>query len=294
MMNLFLPFTDDKDLLLLSIFNDFLINNQSKLLYEDCKIYAIYGTPAGAIWNGGRAMALYLPRWNYNQIRERVNYFNQRNINVHLTFTNNLLESEHLNDNYCNMILDAVDNGHPNCVIVASDILKNYIKETHPGLKLSASIVLGNSLDLVQQRIYDYDYVVCYKKRNVLDYLNTLPLKFMDKIEVILTECCANCPHPLAHATYDSQSNLKQDFEKLFKCYYDTHENKKLPIENPNALMPIENCFNMGINKFKVSGRGENVRSNLLTWIMLFVKEEYRNEVFEELWKKYITSDQLF
>ena len=295
MFNLFLPFTDDRDILMLSIFNDFIINNQDKLKYNDCKLFSVYGTFPGTIWNGGRSLDNYFPKMNKKQIEERIKFFNDKNIKVHLTFTNNMLEMHHLNDQYCNDILSIADNNKDNCVIIGSELLRKYIKENHPNLKLSASITLGNDFDIFKNRLnQNYDYVVCYPKKNILEYLSTLGQSDIDRVEVLLSTSCANCPKVLQHSTFDSINNLNQNFETLYKCYYISNSPIPLSDKDENSIRPVEQCLDLGINKFKYNGRGENVRINLQSNIKRIVKLEYQEKVFKDLWNIYINSEQLF
>lgn len=297
MMNLLLPYVDDDDILMALVFQNYIKNNKDKLKYdEDINLYAIYGCPPGAIWNGGRALRHFHPKQTYKQISERINFLNDLGIQVHITFSNNLLKEEHLNDEYCNMILSILDNDKNNCVIVNSDLLKNYIRKTHPNLKITGSITQGNSLEILQERVsQDYDYLVCYKKRGIINFISTLHKKDIDKIEIMVTESCAQCECTLAHSTADSQSNLDQDFYNTFKCYYRSHPTPPYPdLHSPNFLVPLQQCFELGINKFKFSGRGEHVDNNLKNWILYLISPDYKDIVFDEVFDEYKKQEQLF
>lgn len=290
MFNVFLPFVDDRDCLMLSLLSDFLINNPNKTQYSECKLYAIYGTFPGAIWNGGRSLDHYFPRWSNNHIKKCVNFFNKKNIKIHLTFTNTMLNQSHLSDQYCNEILNIIDNGNDNCVIVASPLLKNYIQKTHPNLKISGSIMAGNHFDIFKQRINeDYDYVVIYPKKEIIEYLKHESQDILNKIEVLLSPSCAHCPIVSKHSDFDSLNNLKQDFKQHYHCYYKDHD-----IPSNDDLVFAEECLDIGINKFKYSGRGENVYSNLLSSIKRLIKPEYQEETFNYIWNLYINTTELF
>ena len=79
MMNLFFPYVDDDDILMALVFQDYIQNNKEKLRYnEETKLYAIYGCPPGAIWNGGRALRHFHPRQTYKQIYDRINFLNKK------------------------------------------------------------------------------------------------------------------------------------------------------------------------------------------------------------------------
>lgn len=63
MMNLLLPYVDDDDILMSLVFQNYIKNNKNQLRYnEDVKLYALYGCPPGAIWNGGRALRHFHPK----------------------------------------------------------------------------------------------------------------------------------------------------------------------------------------------------------------------------------------
>lgn len=191
------------------------------------------------------------------------------------------------------MILSALDNGNNNCVIVNSDLLKNYIRKTHPNLKITGSITQGNNLEILQARIdQDYDYLVCYKKQAIINFISSCPQEVIDKIEVMVTESCAQCECPLAHATADSRSNLNQEFYNTFKCYYRDHPTPPHPSEDsPDFLVALPVCFELGINKFKFSGRGEHVDTNLRTWIRNLIIPEYWDVAFNEVFEEYKKSE---
>lgn len=296
MFNLFLPFVDDKDFIMLTLFQDYLKNNPEKLQYKESVIFAEYGTFPRAIWNGGRSLQNYLPKMKPHHIEERIQYLNNQNIHLHLTFTNNLLTPELLSDEYCNMILEILNQYKENCIIVASPLLQKYIRKNYPNLKLAASITCGNSIELFKKEINeDFDYVVGYPKKGILEYVSTLSRYDKERVEILLSSGCANCPWVVKHATFDSVNNLSQDFEKFFKCYYSDPNFKHLPDQwEPDFVLSAQDCLDAGINKFKYAGRGENVHINLSVNIEKLIKPEFQKEAFETIWKKYLDSEQLF
>lgn len=195
-----------------------------------------------------------------------------------MTFTNSLLEKEHLDDDYCNLILTLLDNGNNNAVIVNSPILEEYIKHNYPNLLLVSSITKGNDFQTFKTALWSDNYymVVAYPKLEILNYIKQLPESMKMKVELLTdTECCY-CKCNFKHYNQESFNNLYNTYITEHQCY------KSLPNyswEKESSLLRIEekvivdyNLFNtIGIKNFKFQGRGENLDSLLRgTCIKLF------------------------
>jgi hypothetical protein len=75
---------------------------------DDYEIGSVYGTFPGAIWNGGRAVFGVMSK---KDIKLVLDNYNKLGIPVRFTWTNSLLEEKHLNDTYCNLIMELANNG---------------------------------------------------------------------------------------------------------------------------------------------------------------------------------------
>ena len=291
-INLILPATDDRHLQILFFLNDFILKHPDLLLYPMTRVYAIYGCPAGAIWNGGRTIGQPYPRLNISQIKSRFNFLNNNNIRIYLTFSNSLLTYEHLKDEYCNNILK-IANESPigNGVIVTSDILKTYIQENYPNLKLISSITSGNSIDNFEKKIQqDYDQIVAYPKKKILLDIMSMDEKEKERIEILMTTACANCPNDIYHYMTDSKNNLEQNLDRPFPCPHI----KKVAINDDNTICSFEECLKAGVTKFKFAGRGDPAKVNLQYFINFITKPEYQNFVFNEIYNNYLFSESVF
>ena len=67
------------------------------------------------------------PRSNMDKIIKTYNAFD---VPVRFTWTNSLLEEKHLNDTYCNLIMELANNGR-NQVLVNRDVLGDYLRKTY-------------------------------------------------------------------------------------------------------------------------------------------------------------------
>jgi hypothetical protein len=64
--------------------------------YDWCDIGSIYGAPGDALWGGGRV------GYGESTAAEVISLMNEFNISARLTFSNSLLQKEHLSDRECN------------------------------------------------------------------------------------------------------------------------------------------------------------------------------------------------
>jgi hypothetical protein len=101
------------------------IFQHEKFKFRDCEIGAIYGAPQNTIWNGGRIRYA-----TYTDINNVKNWSIDENINCALTFTNCLIEENHLDNIYCNELARLFETEN-NSIIIHSPILENYLREEY-------------------------------------------------------------------------------------------------------------------------------------------------------------------
>ena len=167
-----------------------LFRRHREYFYEWCDIGSIYGAPADCLWGGGRVgtgecdadRALALMR--------------EYSVSARLTFSNSLLQKEHLSDRRCNALCARfVESRDPqNGVIVHSDLLAEYLKRTYPNLYLVSSTtkVLTDFAQLQRELARaEFRYVVPdFRLNKALDRLAALPAPMKDKVEFLANECC--------------------------------------------------------------------------------------------------------
>ncbi len=258
-----------------------LIEEKEYYFKSDFKIGSIYGSFPNFIWNGGRTvfgMQLYI-----EEMKEIVDYFNNRNIPVRFTFTNSMINETHLYDTLGNQLLKNVEN-NLNEILVNNQLLEDYIRKNYPKFKFISSTTKGlNEDELKAELNKDYKLVVLdYTHNNEWEYID----KFdnLDKLEILVNEVCIeNCPIRKQH--YDNLSKQQINFSrKKYKCKFkekelnDFHTTQKRKHFVSNDLINTE-YIPRGIVNFKIEGRGAPVENLIESYIYYFVKEEYKDRV---------------
>ena len=100
-----------------------LYREHREYFYDWCEIGSIYGAPPDCIWGGGRA------GFGDQSAKEVLALLREYGISARLTFSNSLLQKEHLRDPKCNALcaLFEADSGVQNGVIVHSELLPEYL-----------------------------------------------------------------------------------------------------------------------------------------------------------------------
>lgn len=177
--------------------------------YDWCDIASIYGAPANCLWGGGRVGAGDVPP------RRVLALLRAYGISARLTFSNSLLGPEHLADARCNRLcrLLAEDGNVANGVIVHSDLLTDYLRQTWPQLYLVSSTtkVLTDFAALRRElERPEFRYVVPdFRLNKAFAQLAALPAPLRDKVEFLCNECCRPaCPDRKACYEAVSRKNL--------------------------------------------------------------------------------------
>lgn len=259
MINIYLPFTKMGEVYNSILYQQFFDENQHLSKFnENLILKGMYGSFPGALWNGGRPPSKE-DSFNKEQIKLLIDFLNSNNIECRMTFTNCLLEEKHLGDPYCNTILDLMDNNKGNKIIINSQVLEDYIRQTHPNLGLISSITKGNTLDIFAENIVkpQYDLVVCYPKKNILEYIDkNVSIEDRGRIEVMLNSGCAYCKNGDQHYKIESYNNLYGE-KKTMTCYralpdYDRFKDE--PLEE-KLIFDFDYWNKLGLKHLKVQGR---------------------------------------
>ncbi len=148
-------------------------------------------------WNAGRCSDADL---SAGQACRIIDYVNTAGIGVILTFSNHLIEKYHLQDPTANELLDKIAHRPDiNGVLIASNLLSDYISGKYPKLLQIASVVKvtvergkGNA-DYYRDLQSRYDRLVVHPDDN----LNADLISALDptKTEILVNEeCILNCP----------------------------------------------------------------------------------------------------
>ena len=189
-----------------------LFHDHRDWFYDWCDIGSIYGAPGDCLWGGGRV--------GFGEARPEdvAALMREYGVSARLTFSNSLLRQEHLSDRKCNALcaLFEQNGAAENGVILASDLLLQYLREKYPGLYLVSSTtkVLTDFDDLEAELDRpEFRFVVPdFRLNRAFDRLSALPEDLKDKVELLCNECCwFDCPERRACYENVSRKNLGED-----------------------------------------------------------------------------------
>lgn len=272
-----------------------MLKNCPQYFREGVEIASVYGVFPPSIWNGGRTQGGTCER---TFVRSVIKAFNDRGIPVRFTFTNPAIEKKHLNDDFCNMVMNIANNGL-NEAIVVSPILEDYIRKNYPKYKLTSSTCKRlDSLEALSEELErDYHIVVVdYDLNNKFDILEKVPHK--DKCELLVNACCEpNCKRRSAHYRSIGEQQIaycnhikkyptvpfdpqKYDPERYRDCPFSKRgifEIRELSTHiSPDDIW--EKYVPMGFSQFKIEGRTASTLNVLETYMYYMAKPECRDE----------------
>lgn len=255
--------------------------------YDSHDIGSIYGAPADCIWGGGRV------GFGQDEPEKVLDLMNRYGISARLTFSNSLLETEHLIDRKCNQLCSSFEDTK-NGVIVHSDLLLDYIKIKYPDLYLVSSTtkVITNEEEFVAElNRPEFSYVVADFRLNkdwrILDSLNN---KQKDKVEFLCNECCYfGCKDRKSCYENVSRRNLGDEVAEYICCSPYANEGYKFSraMSNPGfiSLEDISNIYlPKGFSQFKIEGRSLG-NALLLEFLLYYLaKPQYHIHIREKLY----------
>ena len=267
-----------------------LFRTHREYFYDWCAIGSLYGAPEDCLWGGGRVGSGTHPAADVLALTE------EYGISARLTFSNSLLRREHLSDPRCNALCrlfesrGSVQNG----VIVHSELLLNYLRQTCPGLYfVSSTTKVLTDFSALRQELArkEFRYVVPdFRLNHAWAQLNTLPPALREKVEFLCNECCAfTCQARKTCYEAVSRKNLGEDGPAHRCAAPDAADGYRFSkaMENPGFIGTDairSRYLPMGFSHFKIEGRG--LGSVLILEFLLYylTKPEYRLRVREELY----------
>ena len=255
--------------------------------YDWCGIGSIYGAPADCLWGGGRV------GFGEDDAGPLLTLMGECGISPRLTFSNSLLREEHLSDRKCNALCGEFEK-RGGGVILHSDLLLNYLRETYPGLYFVSSTtkVLTDFGDFsAEVRRPEFRYVVPdFRLNRAFEKLDTLTQPEKDKVEFLCNECCwFGCADRKACYETVSRKSLGENGSDHI-CRSPGAEDGYLfskAMGNPGfiGIGDIQNRYlPMGFYNFKIEGRG--LGSALILEFLLYylTKPEYQLQVREKIY----------
>lgn len=271
-----------------------LFRSHREYFYDWCDVGAVYGAPSDCMWGGGRVS---LGECAPSQVLDLLEEYK---IPLHLTFSNSLLEGEHLADEKCNGLCRLFENASVrNGIIVHSELLLNYLKEKYPGFDFISSttkVLTDFPAFLEEAKRKEFRYIVPDFRLNHAagffpDILSDeLSSEIKDKVEFLCNECCfVGCTDRRECYEEVSRKNLgRMDSDFICCAPYDRKEYRFSEAMKSPAFIGTDDILNTylprGYSNFKIEGRG--LGSALILEFLLYymTKPEYRLKVREEIY----------
>lgn len=259
-----------------------IFRNHREYFYDWCDIGSVYGAPADCIWGGGRV------GFGDDDTENVIELMREYRISVCLTFSNSLLEEEHLADKKCNRLCAMLDSDTPykNGVIICSDLLLSYLKKNFKNLYFVSSTtkVLTDYQDFLNEvRRDDFLYVVPdFRLNKAFGKLKELSESEKNKVEFLCNECCwFGCMDRKACYENVSRKNLGENCPDHICRAPDSGSGYMFSKAKSNpGFIGIEDMINaylpMGYSNFKIEGRGLGSAVILELLLYYMVKPEYQ------------------
>lgn len=253
-----------------------------KRFIEDMKVSHIFDS-FPIIWNGGR---ITLGEYSRERAKSVIKEINQRDVKVAFTFTNCLLEKEHLQDPKGNEILKLASG---NSIIVNSTLLEDYIRENYPDYSfiLSTTRELKSVEQINESLRKDYELVVLDYNMNH-DWKSLEQIEDKSRCEFLVNACCKDeCPMRGDHYRFISDIQIKyansEKIEKIDEWECNIGNYNYFTFRNFSNFIGIDEIREkyepMGFQHFKIEGRGSTTIHLLEQYVQYMVKPEYRDEV---------------
>jgi len=255
--------------------------------YESAAIGSIYGAPADCLWGGGRA------GFGKNGIEKEVySLLKDFSISARLTFSNSLLEKQHLDDRKCNRLCElfcSPENG----IIIHSDLLKDYLKYSFPLFYfVSSTTKVITDFDLLLSELQDpaFRFVVPDFRFNKDIRLFEMDERYKKKTEFLVNECCwFDCRKRKECYEQVSRLSLGQKIPEWKCCSPEAENGYKFSSAKKSpgfiSVKEIQEKYSpAGFSDFKIEGR--SLGSALLLEFILYymTKPEYHLELREALY----------
>lgn len=264
-----------------------LFKEHREYFYEWCDIGSIYGAPCDALWGGGR---VGFGKDNAKDVKALATKYD---ISPRLTFSNSLLEKEHLSDAQCNKLCELFQDTKGG-IIIYSDLLLDYIKNKYNSYYFVSTTtkVITEFEGLVDEiNREEYRFVVPdFRLNKQYEKLAKLSDIQKDKVEFLCNECCDfGCTDREACYENVSRKVLGEDVKDHICKSKNANEgyvfSKAMTNQGFISLEDIQDKYiPMGFSNFKIEGR--SLGSALLLEFILYymTKNEYQLKVREAIY----------
>lgn len=223
------------------------------------KEFSLYDCIPNLKWCSGRLVKELKGDFNFDIIKK----FNDNNVGIFPTLTNTVYNN--IDDPLLIKTLDTLNQCNLNGVILASDVLYNFIKKYYPNLKISHSITSIKAFKNINHEIKNiekkFDYI-CVKQNLYLnsDFYNNIT---REKYEILLNNACAwNCPYYKRH--YKMVSQYVVDYiDNKIKFNNAKYINKICFYKKYSPIFNLKQLLNIGYTTFKFSLRSEPISEQI-------------------------------
>lgn len=231
----------------------------------------VFGS-VSCLFQGGRAAPLAFDRDNVCDVFDR---YAQAGVGCRLTFSNCDIAEADLDDEESNFLLERLNQGENNGVIVSSDVLADYIRASYPKLQIISSLVkptvenkLGTEGPEYYNALFDRYDIVVVNSAFAFDDEYLAKIEHPGRVEFIVNHRCRpNCPLSKDHYTtqtlaaraastgnFIAQRRLEGKLVQINEeCLRRRHE---APLVNSLiSASRVEELVKMGFRHFKLEGR---------------------------------------
>ena len=267
-----------------------LFRRHREYFYDWCDIGSIYGAPADCIWGGGRVGG------GEHDPRDVLALTREYGISARLTFSNSLLQEEHLSDARCNALCSLFESadGPQNGVIVHSELLLEHLRKNYPKLYLvSSTTKVLTAFQALKQELArgEFAYVVPdFRLNKAFDAFKTLNREEKGKVEFLCNECCwFGCAERKRCYEAVSRKNLGESGTEHRCTAPDADGGYRFSkaMTNPGfiGVKEIQSIYlPMGFSHFKIEGRGLGSALALEFLLYYLTKPEYQIHVREAVY----------
>ena len=275
-----------------NLYSEFLplFRKHREYFYDWCEIGSIYGAPADCLWGGGRV------GFGEESPLKVAELMKEYGISSRLTFSNSLITKEHLSDRRCNELCRIFEQNSyaNNGIIIYSDLLLDYIKESYPDFYFVSSTtkVITDFAEFTDElNRVEFRYVVPdFRLNKEIAKLTDLPSELKSKVEFLCNECCwYGCYDRKKCYENVSRKSLGEECEDHICVSPDAGRGYRFSdaMKNP-GFIGIDDILNVyapaGFSNFKIEGRslGSAVILEFLLYYM--TRPEYQLKVREEIY----------
>ena len=265
--------------LALNLFFIRLFQTQPEWFITHACIDSVYGCFPSCIMNGGRSFIK--ERYSAKQIEQTFALLHEHGVTARLTFTNMLVNKNHLKDEYVALIL-SIAQSYPVEIIVYSDEILEELKNNY-GFACVLSTTRGISeISELNAALKKYDYVVLdYNMNKNTDFIKGI--ENPGKVEIMVNEYCRpHCPYREQHYLQNSADQIEGVAHPFYCSHQDGGEFFRHREGHPiymtnNEILYTNNEF--GISYFKIVGRGIAFETVLESYVYYLIKPLYRGQV---------------